>query len=172
MGNVGGHHSHSEEGTLGAIRAAAASVPVTLARSYPLGRLSGPPQPSKHLDKRSRGENDAARVVALNGGSHGVRDMGALESALFRPQSGYNEDIVQEACALLESLAINHPFVDGNKRIAFAVMDAFLRINGYRIRARPIAVYNKMIGFFERGEFEMKHLDPYFRKLIAPAAKG
>ena len=110
------------------------------------------------------------QLIDLFGGSHGVRDMGALESALFRPQSGYYEDIVQEACALLESLAINHPFVDGNKRIAFAVMDAFLRINGYCIRARPMAVYNRMIGLFERGEFEMKHLDPYFRKLIAPAA--
>ena len=109
------------------------------------------------------------RLIDRFGGSHGVRDMGALESALFRPQSGYYEDIVQEACALLESLAINHPFVDGNKRIAFAVMDAFLRINGYRVRARPMVVYTKMIDLFENGKFEMKHLDPYFRKLINPA---
>lgn len=109
------------------------------------------------------------RLIDRFGGSHGVRDMGALESALFRPQSGYYEDIVQEACALLESLAINHPFVDGNKRIAFAVMDAFLRINGYRIRARPLVVYKKMIDLFENGKFEMKHLDPYFRKLINSA---
>ena len=109
------------------------------------------------------------RLIDQFGGSHGVRDMGALESALFRPQSGYYADIVEEACALLESLAINHPFVDGNKRVAFAVMDAFLRINGYRIRAKPMAVYNKMIALFEHGRFEMKHLDPYFRKLIAPA---
>ena len=109
------------------------------------------------------------RLIDRFGGSHGVRDMGALESALFRPQSGYYEDIVQEACALLESLAINHPFVDGNKRIAFAVMDAFLRINGYRVRARPMVVYTKMIDLFENGKFEMKHLDPYFRKLINSA---
>ena len=109
------------------------------------------------------------RLIDRFGGSHGVRDMGALESALFRPQSGYYEDIVQEACALLESLAINHPFVDGNKRIAFAVMDAFLRINGYRVRARPMVVYKKMIDLFENGKFEMKHLDPYFRKLINSA---
>ena len=108
------------------------------------------------------------QLIALFGGSHGVRDMGALESALYRPQSGYYEDIVQEACALLESLAINHPFVDGNKRIAYAVMDTYLRINGYRIRANPMVVYRKMISLFERGEFEMKHLDPYFRKLIKP----
>ena len=50
------------------------------------------------------------------GGALGVRDPGALEAALFRPQTGYYEDIVAEAAALMESLAINHPFVDGNKR--------------------------------------------------------
>ncbi len=54
------------------------------------------------------------------GGALGVRDPGMLEAALFRPQTGYYEDILAEAAALMESLAINHPFVDGNKRIAFA----------------------------------------------------
>ena len=62
------------------------------------------------------------------GGAMGVRDPGALEAALFRPQTGYYDDIVAEAAALLESLAINHPFVDGNKRVAFAAADVFLRI--------------------------------------------
>jgi len=110
------------------------------------------------------------QLIDLFGGSHGVRDMGALESALFRPQSGYYDDIVQEACALLESLAINHPFVDGNKRIAFAVMDSFLRINGYRVHAKPMAIHRKLIDLFDRGEFELKHLDAYFRDLIKPLA--
>ena len=62
------------------------------------------------------------------GGAPGLRDPGALEAALFRPQTGYYEDIVAEAAALLESLAINYPFVDGNKRIAFAAADVFLRL--------------------------------------------
>lgn len=65
------------------------------------------------------------------GGALGVRDPGALEVALFRPQTGYYEDIVVEAAALMESQAINHPFVDGNKRIAFAAADVFLRVNGW-----------------------------------------
>lgn len=47
------------------------------------------------------------------GGAPGVRDPRTLEAALFRPQTGYYEDIVSEAAALLESLAINHHFVDG-----------------------------------------------------------
>ncbi len=72
------------------------------------------------------------------GAPPGVRDPGALEAALFRPQTGHYDDIVAEAAALLESLAINHPFVDGNKRIAFAAADVFLRINGWRLQRAPM----------------------------------
>ena len=57
-----------------------------------------------------------ARLIAVFGGAQGIRDRGALEAALARPQSGYYEDIIQQAAALLESLSENHPFVDGNKR--------------------------------------------------------
>ena len=60
------------------------------------------------------------------GGSAGVRDPGQLEAALFRPQTGYYEDVIAEAAALWESLSQNHPFVDGNKRTAFAVTYTFL----------------------------------------------
>jgi death-on-curing protein len=55
-----------------------------------------------------------------------------LEAALFRPQSGYYGDEIAEVAALFESLAMNHPFVDGNKRIAFACVDVVLRVNGHR----------------------------------------
>lgn len=67
------------------------------------------------------------------GGSQGVRDMNSLDSAVMRPQSGYYEDIFEEASALMESLALNHPFIDGNKRVAFFATDVFLRLNGYYI---------------------------------------
>ena len=70
------------------------------------------------------------------GGAAGVRDPGALEAALFRPQTGYYEDIVAEAAALMESLAINHPFVDGNKRVALLATVVFLRLNGVRLAAK------------------------------------
>ena len=76
-----------------------------------------------------------AVLLKRYGGADGVRDAGALEAAVFRPQSGYYADALQEACALLESLLINHPFVDGNKRAAFAACDIFLHINGLRIKA-------------------------------------
>lgn len=97
------------------------------------------------------------------GGTSGVRDPGALEAALFRPQTGYYEDIVTEAAALLESLAINHPFVDGNKRIAFAATDVFLRINGWHLKRSPKQIHTEMIAMFETQTFDISHLEPWLR---------
>ena len=59
-------------------------------------------------------------LIEETGGASGIRDLGSLESAVMRPQIGYYDGIIEEAAAQMESLAINHPFVDGNKRIAFA----------------------------------------------------
>ena len=97
------------------------------------------------------------------GGAMGVRDPGALEAALFRPQTGYYKDIVAEAAALLESLAINHPFVDGNKRIAFAAADVFLRVNGWRLQRAPLLIHAEMIQMFESGTVDMAHVEPWLR---------
>lgn len=97
------------------------------------------------------------------GGATGVRDPGALEAALYRPQTGYYEDIVAEAAALLESLAINHPFIDGNKRIAYAAADVFLRINGWRLKRDPMKIHAEMIQMFETGTFNIAHLEPWLR---------
>jgi len=103
------------------------------------------------------------------GGAPGVRDPGALEAALFRPQTGYYEDIVAEGAALLESLAINHPFVDGNKRVAFAAADVFLRINGWRLQRAPMRIHAEMMSMFESGTFDIAHLDPWLRSFAIPA---
>jgi death on curing protein len=97
------------------------------------------------------------------GGAAGMRDPGALEAALFRPQTGYYEDIVTEAAALIESLAINHPFVDGNKRIAFAAADVFLRINGWRLQRSPMQIHAEMIEMLETRTFDIAHLEPWLR---------
>lgn len=103
------------------------------------------------------------------GGALGVRDPGALEAALFRPQTGYYEDIVAEAAALMESLAINHPFVDGNKRIAFAAADVFLRINGWRLRRPSAQIYTEMMRMFGSGTFDIAAIEPWLRGfVIAP----
>jgi death-on-curing protein len=71
------------------------------------------------------------RLLSRYGGTGGVRDLGLLESALARPRSGYYAALTEQAAALLQSLACNHAFVDGNKRMAFALSVVFLRTNGY-----------------------------------------
>jgi death-on-curing protein len=73
------------------------------------------------------------QLILRFGGPTGVRDMGLLESALIRPQTGYYETLSMQAAALLQSLCQNHCFVDGNKRVAFAATAIFLRMNGYRL---------------------------------------
>ncbi len=74
-------------------------------------------------------------LISRHGGDEGVRDKGALEAALYRPQTGYYATLALEAAALMQSLALHHPFVDGNKRVAFALALAaiFLRMNGFRV---------------------------------------
>jgi death-on-curing protein len=97
-------------------------------------------------------------LVNTFGGSHGVRDFGALESALMRPQLGYYEEVLDQAAALMESLANNHPFIDGNKRVAVFVTDTFLRMNGKYIECENQAAYRHFIQLFERGEFRFEQL--------------
>src|SRR4051794_30117095 len=90
-----------------------------------------------------------AEVLAIHadqieryGGSDGVRDPGLLEAALYRPQTGYYADLIEEAAALWESFAQNHAFIDGSKRTAFAVMYTFLVINGARLIADAQETYD------------------------------
>ena len=105
-------------------------------------------------------------LIERYGGAPGLRDAGALESALHRPRTGYYDTIVDEAAALLESLVTNHPFVDGNKRVAFAVVDVFLRINGYSITADSKSIYDHMMLLFANHSFDMEHLAPWIREIV------
>jgi death-on-curing protein len=108
-------------------------------------------------------------LIERYGGAPGIRDVGALESALHRPQTGYYATLIHEAAALLESLVQNHPFIDGNKRTAFAVVDVFLRINGYTITTDSSAVYDRFIKLLERGVFDMEHLVPWLEEIAESA---
>jgi death-on-curing protein len=105
-------------------------------------------------------------LIDRYGGLAGVRDLGALESALHRPQTGYYDTLIHEAAALLESLVQNHPFVDGNKRVAFAVVDVFLRINGHAITSSSSAIYDFLIKLFEERTFDMDHLVPWLQSIV------
>lgn len=74
------------------------------------------------------------QLIERFGGLEGVRDLGLLDSALARPRSGYYASLSEQAAALMQSLAGNHAFIDGNKRIAFAACAVFLHMNGHAIR--------------------------------------
>jgi death on curing protein len=81
-----------------------------------------------------------AKVIAQSGGGLGLRDRGALESAVAQPEMTFGgkdlyPTIAEKAAALGHSLIQNHPFVDGNKRVGHAAMELFLVLNGYEISA-------------------------------------
>jgi death-on-curing protein len=97
------------------------------------------------------------------GGAHGVRDPGLLEAALFRPQTGYYADVVEEAVALWESLSQNHPSLDGNKRTAFAAAYTFLAINGGRLTADANETYLFVADLYETNEFRFERLVAWLR---------
>jgi len=105
-------------------------------------------------------------VIDRFGGPPGVRDLGLLESALFRPQTGYYVDLVEMAAALFESLLMNHPFVDGNKRVAFFATDVFLRMNGWRIRVDATDGHRTLIGLLEKGQADLPHLAAWLRTAV------
>lgn len=104
-----------------------------------------------------------ADQIERYGGSHGVRDRGLLESALYRPQTGYYADVVEEAAALWESLSQNHPFVDGNKRTAFAVTYTFLAYNDFWLTADVREATNFIVGLYETGKFNFENLNGWLR---------
>lgn len=97
------------------------------------------------------------------GGSYRIRDKGLLEAALFRPQTGYYNDLIQESAALWKSLAQNHPFIDGNKRTAFAVTYTFLALNGVLISADAEMAYNFISELYRNNKFEFEILDQWLR---------
>ena len=104
------------------------------------------------------------RLIAKFGGSPGIRDRGALEAALARPQTGYYIDLIQEAAALWESLSQNHPFVDGNKRVAVTVRAAFLRVNGYRLEFDDLDAFSFLVGLYESGRMRFAELEEWLRQ--------
>lgn len=108
------------------------------------------------------------RLIELFGGLPGVRDKSAVEAAVFRPQTGYYNSIEEEAAALMESLANNHGFVDGNKRIAFAAADVFLRRNGFYIEVAALDGHAFIVGSMERHEFRFAQILDWIRQHIKP----
>src|SRR5712691_337560 len=92
------------------------------------------------------------------GGMHGPRDSGLLEAAIYRPQNGYYDDLIHEAAALMESMANNRAFLDGNKRISFAVTDTFLRLNGYYLEIEALTAHQFITEAISKREFRVRQI--------------
>lgn len=106
------------------------------------------------------------RLIDRFGGDHGVRDGGLLESALFRPQTGYYEHIEEMAAAMFESLLMNHAFVDGNKRVAFFATDVFLRMNGWKLTVTADDGERFIVGTLEANDCSFEKILPWIREHI------
>src|SRR5262245_55597475 len=105
-----------------------------------------------------------SRLIDLFGGRHGVRDKGPVDAAVFRPQTVYYNSLEEEASALMESLGKNHAFTDGNKRIAFAATDTFLRINGFYLDVISEEGHEFIYGSMDRHEFKFAKILQWIRE--------
>jgi death-on-curing protein len=108
------------------------------------------------------------RLIALFGGLHGIPDKGALEAAVFRPQTGSYNSREEAATALMESLGNSHGFLDGNKRIAFSATDVFLRRNGFYIEIDGLDGYAFIYGSMDRHEFHFAKILDWVHQHIKP----
>ena len=111
-----------------------------------------------------------ADQIERYGGTQGVRDPGLLEAALYRPQTGYYSDLIEEPAALWESLAQNHAFIDGNKRIAFAAAATFLALNGILLEVDASEAYEFIDGSLRRHEFRFPQILDWIRQNTKPIA--
>jgi len=105
-----------------------------------------------------------ADQIERYGGAEGIRDPGLLEAALFRPQTGYYPTLIDEAAALWESLSQNLPFVDGNKRTAFAATYVFLAINGLDIIATDDEAQDFVLGLYDTSSITFDNLRTWLSK--------
>jgi death-on-curing protein len=111
------------------------------------------------------------RLIELFGGRYGVRDQGAVEAAVFRPQTGYYNSIEEEAAALMESLGNNHGFIDGNKRIAFTAADVFLRRDGFYLEVEGVDGHAFIDGSIAQQEFRFAQILVWIRQHLKAASE-
>jgi death on curing protein len=102
------------------------------------------------------------RLFILSGGSVGIRDLGALESSVNQPHASFGgeelyPDLVTKAASLCFSLVMNHPLLDGNKRVGHAAMEIFLVLNDHEINAgvdeQAKIILNMAAGDYSRDNF-------------------
>ena len=112
------------------------------------------------------------RVVEVSGGSHGVRDQGLLESAVYRPQAAFGgadlyPDLFAKAGALGHSIIKNHPFVDGNKRVGAVAAIVFLLMNDHELTASNKDLETLVLSVAQ-GQSDKSFIAEFFRKHDKP----
>jgi death on curing protein len=108
------------------------------------------------------------RLIGHYGGAEGMRDRGLLESALARPRSGYYKSLSEQAAALMHSIIGNHCFVDGNKRVGFALTAVFLRINGYKMHVAADEAERFIIDRIIRESADVYEISSWLEQFIEP----
>jgi death-on-curing protein len=131
--------------------------------------------PIKYISKKV-GLAFHKQLIVDYSGLDGLRDEGLLESALAQPESTMfgaelHHNVFEMAAAYGYHLCQNHPFVDGNKRIAFVVMDTFLRINGWEVVAEERAIYTLMLALAS-GQIDKPHLAQWLRENCMEECSG
>jgi len=111
-------------------------------------------------------------IIEETGGSDGLRDANALESAVVQPQMSFGGSdlyptLVEKAAALSFSLLQNHPFVDGNKRIGFAAAIAFLRANGHDLSG-SVDKQERVVLALAAGELSREAWTDWVRDHVCP----
>lgn len=113
------------------------------------------------------------RLLASSGGATGIRDLGALESAVSQPHASFGgqdlyPDVVTKAAVLCFSLVMNHPFIDGNKRVGHAAMETFLLLNGFEINS-DVDEQEKIVLSLAAGQFDRNNFVSWLREHITKA---
>lgn len=107
-------------------------------------------------------------AILLTGGMDGIRDQKSLESAVYRPQSGYYADLFEEAAALMESLVNNHPYFDANKRTGYVAADSFLRTDGFRIAVSAADAEQFILDHLKNRTFKFETILQWLRTVSKP----
>jgi death-on-curing protein len=107
------------------------------------------------------------QVIAETGGATGIRDVGLLDSAIHRPQASFAgidlyPGLAEKAAALMHSLILNHPFLDGNKRTAFTAADVFLRLNGQNFAASEDELFEFVTAVAD-GQMSFEQIGPWIK---------
>ena len=106
-------------------------------------------------------------LIELFGGTSGIRDKGLLESALYRPQTGYYDGLAEMAAALFQSILLNHAFLDGNKRAAFFATDIFLRLNGWKLSVDATSAHTFILAMLEAGDSSFDRILSWIEESLA-----